>query len=180
MCFIREIIIILAILMTAEGFILQMPRPDRPFALDVGCGNGASTRAFQKKMPETIVIGMDIDMRCIQEAVRQDGFFLHGDAGDELFPADFFSFVQIRYSMLDIVNKMDVIEQLHRVMKHDGVIFLADYSNQHPILTNHPLSSFHDPIENISMFGYYFHHECVVKKHDVLYSAFRKHGDLKI
>ena len=133
---------------------------------------------IQKNLPDTVVIGIDNDKTLIREASLSYGLYVHGDAGKDNFPPDFFDNVQIKYSMLDIINKIEVIDQLYSVMKKNSMLFVADYNIDHPVLLHHPMARFHDPMENLEKMRYYFQEHGIIYKDDIIYSVFEK-NDLR-
>jgi len=174
-------VLFLGMLRLSCGFMIEVCPPrskvidyPRSYAIDVGCGEGASTRMLQRKFPDSVAVGIDINRKIIEKAVQGTGFFVHGDAGKENFPNDFFDVAQIKYSMLDIVNKVEVVDQLYRVMKKDSILFLADYDEDHPILDAHPLRRFYDPYENLKLMNYYFTQQGIIYKNQMIYSVFYK------
>lgn len=169
-------LLLVAILQCVFGYVIDVHKIPRHYALDVGCGDGASSRMLQTKLQDSVVIGIDKNKKRITQAIQKcgGGLFLHGDAGKENFPHEFFKYAQIKYSMIDILNKEEVIQELYLTMQKDSMLFLADYDVDHPILEHHPLSKFHDPFINLKLINFYFNQESIIYKNNIIYSIFYK------
>ena len=95
--------------------------------LDFGCGAGRFTRALKDYRPDLEVHGCDISLSAITMAKRQnDGVDYKQSEIDQKidYPDNYFSNIFI-FDVLEHVNKpIEVLSDLHRILKNDGILFL--------------------------------------------------------
>lgn len=98
--------------------------------LDLGCGNGAATRALRKRYPKAQVIGLDLSENMIREAKRHQFWWrksglVCGDMERLPFRAHsidlIFSSLALQWSM----KPERVFEEVRRVLKPSGVALFS-------------------------------------------------------
>lgn len=103
--------------------------------LDLACGTGTLLIAIQKRLPETIVHGFDVD-RVILEMARAKAAkfnaeiqFEQGFSDDLPFADNTFDqvFSTLAFHHLTLRRKIKTIDEVLRVLKSDGEFHLADY-----------------------------------------------------
>ncbi|MEV6236195.1 methyltransferase domain-containing protein [Lentzea sp. NPDC051838] len=102
--------------------------------LDVGCGTGNLLRATGKRHRNVELTGMDPDLKMLARAegkIRRAGLKAQLDRGfaQELaFPDDSFDvvFSSLMLHHLDSESKDQMLAQVRRVLRPDGVLVLAD------------------------------------------------------
>tara|TARA_R110002050_G_scaffold15615_1_gene47917 strand:+ start:1367 stop:2284 length:918 start_codon:yes stop_codon:yes gene_type:complete len=101
--------------------------------LDLGCGMGHWTRAILPHLhPEAAITGIDSNVEWIQEAIHLSSQRMNFDFGDAYsipFPDETFDFVTCQTLLMHLEKPADAIKEMYRVLKKDGVIFLAEPNN---------------------------------------------------
>lgn len=136
------------------------------YVLDVGCGNGESTRDLACR-EQAVVIGMDNKKSCIHiaQSMHPGLLFVKRDAFRTNFNDDTFHHIQIRLSLLEF-NEISrhLVEEMHRILHPEGCLEIVDYALNHPFLAEiaelpepyrsrlYPQWVFHDPYENYRIF----------------------------
>jgi len=136
------------------------------YVLDVGCGNGESTRDLACR-EQAVVIGMDNKKSCIHTAqsMHPGLLFVKRDAFRTNFNDDTFHHIQIRLSLLEF-NEISrhLVEEMHRILHPEGCLEIVDYALNHPFLAEiaelpepyrsrlYPQWVFHDPYDNYRIF----------------------------
>lgn len=98
-----------------------------PIALDVGCGDGMSTRELAQKYPDHMIHGIDRDPVAIQKARRNfpGGVFTHKDLFD--IPArPHFNIIQMKNVLNDIHDVEGTIHRIRRLLRPNGVFILSE------------------------------------------------------
>lgn len=97
--------------------------------LDIGVGNGASTRYLQERFPHATVVGIDISETAIQAAKKlnqqSDIEFLVQDIKETTFPEETFAFVcafQTHFHWDDVTTALQAIK---RALTKDGTFLIA-------------------------------------------------------
>lgn len=102
--------------------------------LDVGCGTGNLLRSTGKRHPDVDLVGLDPDPRALARAgrkVRRAGLAVRLDRGfaQELpYPDNSFDRVlsSLMLHHLDSASKDALLAEVHRVLRPDGLLVLAD------------------------------------------------------
>jgi len=102
--------------------------------LDVGCGTGNLLRATGKRHPDVELVGVDPDLKMLARAeskTRRAGVKVRLDRGfaQELaFPDGSFDvvFSSLMLHHLDQAAKDEMLAEVRRVLRPDGVLVLAD------------------------------------------------------
>lgn len=119
--------------MALEQLCKHHPKPLDPKSviMDLGCGGGNLTRALRKKFPQAEVIGIDYNQDAITKAKNLTKIpgvkFLKEDATK--LPADWtkkFDWVILYDVLHDLPQPAQVMKEVHRVLKDDGVSSIVD------------------------------------------------------
>lgn len=102
--------------------------------LDVGCGTGNLLRSTGKRYPNVDLVGLDPDPKALARArrkARRAGLAERLDRGfaQELpYPDDSFDrvFSSLMLHHLDSASKNALLAEVHRVLRPDGLLVLAD------------------------------------------------------
>ena len=102
--------------------------------LDVGCGTGNLLRSTGKRYPTVDLVGLDPDPKALARAgrkTRRAGLAVRLDRGfaQELrYPDDSFDrvFSSLMLHHLDSASKDVLLAEVHRVLRPDGLLVLAD------------------------------------------------------
>jgi ubiquinone/menaquinone biosynthesis C-methylase UbiE len=91
--------------------------------LDLGCGEGlALIEAFNKNWN---VFGNDISDNRIQEAKQDKITFNQGDLFSACYPDNFFDFVYMDSVLEHLINPVDYLNELNRIMKKKAIIYIG-------------------------------------------------------
>lgn len=109
----------------------QHPSFNIQYGLDLCCGIGESTQQMADCMSNTLIIGVDNDIKKLDIAKKTYPHlhFIHGNAEEKLFPANTFDHVKIQFGMLEIKDKLKVAKQVHNILKPNGNFYIIDYCN---------------------------------------------------
>ena len=113
---------------------------ESPKILDIGCGTGRVAIGMAKNLKNGGHIhGIDIFDRSLShnaletvkknaklENVEKKTTFQHGSATDIPFEDDFFDVVNISYVLHEIRDKPQVLKEIIRVLKPEGVLYLTE------------------------------------------------------
>jgi ubiquinone/menaquinone biosynthesis C-methylase UbiE len=102
--------------------------------LDVGCGTGNLLRSTGRQHPGVELVGMDPDPRALARAGRKNrraGVAVqldHGFAQELPYDEDAFDIVfsSLMLHHLDSTSKDSLLAEVHRVLRPDGTLILAD------------------------------------------------------
>ncbi len=101
--------------------------------LEIGCGNGHGAKLIKKYFHARNIVGIDLDERMIKLAEKRNNdpsiSFLVMDASTLNFPDKYFDAVFDFGVIHHIPNWKDCLNELKRVLKDDGKIFLEDLSS---------------------------------------------------
>lgn len=101
-------------------------------ALEIGCGIGKTTYLLAKKYSKLKIIAIDYDKEQIQKAKKNKNLrsikFLQGDATSLKFKDSSFDYVIESTVFHHIEDYSRAINEVHRVLKKDGVFYLIDIS----------------------------------------------------
>jgi len=105
--------------------------------LDVACGPGILTKALGEKFKNSLVIGLDLNKVAIRLAKRnsqklKNVSFVEGNAEKLPFSNEEFDIVVCKDSIHHFKNPIKVIEELIRVTKKGGVVYIQDLRRDVP------------------------------------------------
>lgn len=106
--------------------------------LDVGCGVGYGTALLGRSAARTV--GIDISQKAINEAFRlyPTGEFLKMDAENMTFPAESFDVIVSTENFEHLPNQAKHVQELARVVRKDGLCFIATPNPELFIGQNNP------------------------------------------
>ncbi|MBK9282741.1 MAG: class I SAM-dependent methyltransferase [Sphingobacteriaceae bacterium] len=96
---------------------------DKANFLDLGCGEGlALIESLKKKWN---AFGCDISDNRTQDAKQNDIFFELSDLISAHYPNDFFDFIHMDSVLEHLINPVDYLKELNRIMKKGGIIYIG-------------------------------------------------------
>jgi ubiquinone/menaquinone biosynthesis C-methylase UbiE len=100
----------------------RLPKTEIRRILDLGCGQGNTTRMLAASFPEASVTGLDYDSELVDYARRHEanGYnvdFVQGDAMDLQFPDASFDLVFTRYMLVHMPDPLRVVKQFPRILR---------------------------------------------------------------
>lgn len=102
--------------------------------LDVGCGTGNLLRAAGKRHPGVELFGLDPDLKMLARAERKvrRARLDRGFAQELAFPDGSFDvvFSSLMLHHLDVPSKDEMLAEVRRVLRPDGVLVLADATHE--------------------------------------------------
>ncbi len=110
--------------------------PDKVSILDLGCGGGRTTKFLVER--EHNVVGVDIVFEMVRNAAGM-GIgtpFLCADAINLPFADSSFDAVLFSYNGIDYIypyeNRLQCLNEIHRVLRRDGIFILSSHNNAVP------------------------------------------------
>ncbi len=101
--------------------------------LDLGCGPGVSSVIIAKKLGRGELFCLDASDRMLKEAKNKllpykgvNKKFIKGFFEELPFPNSSFDVVFASYSFRDSLNKLRVLQAIHRVLKENGTVVILD------------------------------------------------------
>jgi SAM-dependent methyltransferase len=102
----------------------RVPRAGIRRILDLGCGQGNTSRMLAAQFPEAEVTGLEFDANLVSFARARSGSprirFEQGDAAKLPFPGESFDLVFTRYLLLHVPEPDHVIAEMFRVLRPGG------------------------------------------------------------
>ena len=122
--------------------LAQLPKRHEPRVLDLGCGQGNTTRCLAGALDAGECIGLDFDPSLVDYAETRPGNpasvqFQQGDATQLPFPDASFDIVFCRYLLIHMADPQRVVREMLRVVRPDGfvVAYEGDFAS---VGTSHP------------------------------------------
>jgi SAM-dependent methyltransferase len=91
--------------------------------LDLGCGEGFALIEARKK--EWNIFGNDISDNRVQEARLPNIQFKQGDLFSACYPDNFFDLVYMDSVLEHLINPVDYLRELNRIMNKNGVLYIG-------------------------------------------------------
>jgi ubiquinone/menaquinone biosynthesis C-methylase UbiE len=115
--------------------LTRLPRIPHARVLDLGCGQGNTTRCLAEILDPTVCIGLEYDAGLVDYAqTRAENApsvqFQQGDATRLPFPDDSFDVVFCRYLLIHMADPIRVVREMMRVVRPGGfaVAYEGDFS----------------------------------------------------
>lgn len=98
-----------------------------PIALDVGCGDGLSTKELAEKYPNHLIHGIDRDPAAINKARHNfpGGIFRQKDLFD-ISTRSRFNVIQMKNVIRDVDDVDGTIHRIRRLLRPNGVFILSE------------------------------------------------------
>src|SRR5262247_1696730 len=104
--------------------LAKLPRIANARCLDLGCGQGNTTRLLAEAIGSTDCIGVEYDAALVEYAAAQVNpagvSFQQGDATRLPFPDASFDVVFCRYLMIHLTDPLLVVREMLRVLRPGG------------------------------------------------------------
>lgn len=104
--------------------------------LDVGCGTGEMLKQLNDKKPQIKLTGIDISEMMLEKAKHKlngKANFILCDAEKLPFANNSFDLVICNDSFHHYPAPMNVLKEFYRILNHDGILLISDYSIIFPI-----------------------------------------------
>lgn len=106
----------------------RIPKQEIRRILDIGCGQGNTTRLLASCFPEAAVTGLEYDPNLVEYAKFQKGNregiqFVQGDAMNLNFPDGSFDLIFTRYVLLHMPDPLHVVKQFPRLLRPGAYAF---------------------------------------------------------
>lgn len=107
--------------------------PEAGQVLDLGCGTGKLLKRLAKRHPQLMGTGLDFADDMLQQARQQSAApdrltYVQGGTDTIPLPDDQFDAAFCTISFLHYANAIEVLHEIHRVLKPGGQFYLADYT----------------------------------------------------
>ena len=105
--------------------------PESPSVLDVGCGTGDMLLLLRERLPLADMTGLDFSpnmLKVAEEKCRNDRAIrlIRGNATALPFPDASFDGVMMSFALRNTRDYDTVLQEIFRVLKHDGVLLVMD------------------------------------------------------
>lgn len=110
---------------------LQRPIAEKQI-LDIGCGNGGISRHFAKRNRVT-----GVDIRDRRKGNAEPFEFVLTDSEKLPLPDDSFDLVLSHHVIEHVADQGAHLDEIHRVLKPDGVCYLATPNKSSPLMRGH-------------------------------------------
>ena len=122
--------------------LAQLPQNPEARVLDLGCGQGNTTRCLADVLRPAECIGLEFDAALVDYAATRPGNppnvqFQHGDATNLPFSDASFDVVFCRYLLVHMANPLGVAREMMRVVRPGGVA-IAYEGDFTAVSTSHP------------------------------------------
>ncbi|WP_395061857.1 class I SAM-dependent methyltransferase [Paraburkholderia silvatlantica] len=157
--------------------LVDVPLPEAPEIIDVGCGQGKSFRLLAEAFRPRRIVGVDYHEASLELAARaartcrekmqtQTGFeLLHGDCASLPLPTASADIVFCHQTFHHLVEQERALAEFHRVLKPGGVLLFAESTEAYirswviRLLFRHPMhvqKSANGYLEMIRTAGFHF------------------------
>lgn len=122
----------------------------RGVILDLGSGEGRSTRELQQEYPNAKIVAFDLNYKGLLNTTREVGARIQGTVLELPFADESVNGVVLCGVMTNITDKnpekaikarSEVIKEVSRVLKPNGICVLSDFNSEHN-LSNYPVNYF--------------------------------------
>jgi demethylphylloquinol methyltransferase len=112
-----------------------------PRILDVCCGTGSVTLAFDRRYPESMTVGYDFSGGMLHKAMEKNVTgrvrFVEGDAAFLPFADDSFDAVTCSHALYELKgeSRQKALLEMKRVVRSDGIVLLMEHEvPRHPVV----------------------------------------------
>lgn len=165
--------------LTFNNWVASMiPVLDRVSVLELGCGNGLLWESLVSKITNSRIILSDVSEKMIMEARRRlhlhDFKFENIDFNDIPYPKSSFDLVISNHNLYHSEDLDQTLEQVHRVMKPNGMFVCTANSKDHLYQLNDLLVKFEiidqSSKELMNRFSFENSKQKLSRKFEVIYS----------
>ena len=112
----------------------RIPRNSIAKILDLGCGQGHTTRMLAEQFPNALATGFEYDAALVAHATADPSnrpriIFQQGDASHLPFPDASFDLVFTRYMLVHVPDPPGVIREMFRVTRRGGFVVAYEPDN---------------------------------------------------
>ncbi|WP_249274554.1 class I SAM-dependent methyltransferase [Candidatus Enterococcus clewellii] len=112
-----------------EWSLAYIPEYEIKKILDVGVGNGQSTKRLAQKFPHAHIYGIDISEKAIEQAKKMNAntkiTFERKDVVETSYPADYFELICVYQNHFHWSDLDKSLAELKRVLATEGTIIIA-------------------------------------------------------
>lgn len=112
-----------------------------PRILDICCGTGSVTFAFEERYPESVTIGYDFSHGMLRKAQEKDTsdriVFVEGDAAALPFADNTFHVVTCSHALYELKGetRQKALQEMKRVVRYDGYVLIMEHEiPRHPVV----------------------------------------------
>lgn len=126
---------------TAQGYAAHLLPHLKPNSrvLDVGCGRGSITRDLACLVPQSGVLGIDINATLIDAAksraterhIRNIDFMVMDANALETMPSASFDVIHEHQVLFHLPDPVPILKELHRILKPGGILSMRDNASLH-------------------------------------------------
>ena len=150
-----------------ERLVQKIAKRQPTKILDVGCGNGWTTKKLAEEFPSCKIIGVDLNQKELQQAVRisegLDTEFYYADIiNDSPFEYETFDIILFNASIQYFEDLILVFDSCYPLLKLEGMIIINDSpiyaSSEDSLQASDRSESYYSKMGVQEMSEYYFHH----------------------
>ncbi|MEN8205441.1 MAG: class I SAM-dependent methyltransferase [Pseudomonadota bacterium] len=110
--------------------------------LDIGCSNGITLMVVANRLNPDIAMGIDMDIDSLPEPGEQKYFTIMD--GEHLgFSNEYFDIVLCNHTYEHVPNSDKLFSEIHRVLKHNGVVYFSAMNRLWPIEPHYKIPFVH-------------------------------------